>query len=75
MQRPDLASGNYGGWQAVDATPQELSEGKYQCGPCPVFAIKSGKPVKYDSMFIFGEVNADYVVRQRQADSSYKEVR
>eukprot|EP00800_Vazella_pourtalesii_P001697 TRINITY_DN1158_c1_g1_i2.p1 TRINITY_DN1158_c1_g1~~TRINITY_DN1158_c1_g1_i2.p1 ORF type:complete len:709 (+),score=135.07 TRINITY_DN1158_c1_g1_i2:33-2129(+) len=74
MQRPDLASGNYGGWQAVDATPQELSEGKYQCGPCPVFAIKSGKPVKYDSMFIFGEVNADYVVRQRQADSSYKEV-
>ncbi len=27
MTRPDLPPG-YGGWQAVDATPQETSEGK-----------------------------------------------
>ena len=27
MARPDLSPG-YGGWQAVDATPQELSRGK-----------------------------------------------
>lgn len=26
MARPDLPTG-YGGWQAVDATPQETSEG------------------------------------------------
>ncbi|KAI6655182.1 protein-glutamine gamma-glutamyltransferase K [Oopsacas minuta] len=74
MQRPDLASGSYGGWQALDSTPQELSDGKYQCGPCPVFAIKSGKSVRYDTMFIFGEVNADYVLQQRQADSTFKEI-
>ena len=28
MARPDLEEG-YGGWQAVDATPQETSHGKY----------------------------------------------
>jgi hypothetical protein len=28
MSRPDLPNG-YGGWQAVDATPQELSDSKY----------------------------------------------
>ena len=74
MQRQDLSEVNFGGWQAIDSTPQELSDGKYQCGPCPVFAIKSGKNVQYDSVFIFGEVNADYVLRQKQADSSFKEV-
>ena len=26
MARPDLPSG-YGGWQAIDATPQETSDG------------------------------------------------
>ena len=29
MARPDLPLG-YGGWQAVDATPQERSDGKYE---------------------------------------------
>ena len=28
MARPDLQAG-YGGWQAVDATPQETSDGIY----------------------------------------------
>lgn len=27
MSRPDLPTG-FGGWQAVDATPQETSDGK-----------------------------------------------
>jgi transglutaminase-like putative cysteine protease len=29
MTRPDLPSG-YGGWQIIDATPQEVSDGTYQ---------------------------------------------
>ena len=74
MQRPDLAGSSFGGWQAIDSTPQELSDGRYQCGPCPVFAIKSGKNIRYDSVFIFGEVNADHVTRQKQPDSTFKEV-
>ena len=28
MSRPDLPKG-YGGWQAIDATPQERSGGKF----------------------------------------------
>lgn len=28
MARPDLPQG-YGGWQAIDATPQEASDGQY----------------------------------------------
>ncbi|KAI8519762.1 hypothetical protein Bbelb_030190, partial [Branchiostoma belcheri] len=61
MARPDLPEG-YGGWQAVDATPQELSDGKSQCGPCPVSAIKNGLVyLPYDTKFVFAEVNADRV--------------
>ena len=39
MARPLLPEG-FGGWQAVDATPQEESGGKFQCGPASVAAIK-----------------------------------
>ncbi|XP_078687728.1 coagulation factor XIII A chain-like isoform X1 [Branchiostoma floridae x Branchiostoma belcheri] len=61
MARPDLPEG-YGGWQALDATPQELSDGKSQCGPCPVSAIKNGHVyLPYDTKFVFAEVNADRV--------------
>lgn len=28
MSRPDLTGKDYGGWQAIDATPQETSNGK-----------------------------------------------
>ncbi|XP_012942973.1 annulin [Aplysia californica] len=65
MQRPDLdkafkADGKYNGWHAVDATPQELSGGVYQCGPSPLRAIKEGDvEVGYDTKFIFAEVNAE----------------
>ncbi|KAG5859131.1 hypothetical protein JTB14_005756 [Gonioctena quinquepunctata] len=41
MARPDLPTG-YGGWQAIDATPQETSDGFYQCGPASLEAIKRG---------------------------------
>ena len=43
MERPDL-KGAYGGWQALDATPQELSphSDTYTLGPAPVAGIKEG---------------------------------
>ena len=60
MTRPDL-QGNYSGWQAVDATPQELSEYSWTMvtGPASVRAIKEGKDLKYDNLFVIAEVNAD----------------
>uniref|UniRef100_A0A8C6SN21 protein-glutamine gamma-glutamyltransferase n=1 Tax=Neogobius melanostomus TaxID=47308 RepID=A0A8C6SN21_9GOBI len=61
MRRSDLPNGN-GGWQVLDPTPQERSNGIYCCGPCPVAAIIEGNlSVKYDAPFIFAEVNADIV--------------
>ncbi|XP_078478684.1 LOW QUALITY PROTEIN: protein-glutamine gamma-glutamyltransferase 2-like [Lampetra planeri] len=61
MRRDDLLKGN-DGWQVLDPTPQELSEGEFCCGPCPVVAIKEGNlGVKYDAPFVFAEVNADII--------------
>uniref|UniRef100_A0A182NEW6 protein-glutamine gamma-glutamyltransferase n=1 Tax=Anopheles dirus TaxID=7168 RepID=A0A182NEW6_9DIPT len=65
MQRPDLgisSDGDYGGWQAIDATPQETSDGMFRCGPASVLAVKLGEVLKpYDNNFLFAEVNADKV--------------
>ncbi|XP_069051328.1 protein-glutamine gamma-glutamyltransferase 4 [Lepisosteus oculatus] len=62
MKRPDLPEG-YDGWQALDATPQEESEGIFQCGPSPLSAIKKGEVyLAYDTKFIFAEVNADRII-------------
>ncbi|XP_040172028.1 annulin-like [Anopheles arabiensis] len=62
MQRKDLHNPTYDGWQAVDATPQVLSDGMFKCGPCPVSAIKQGHVhVPYDGEFIYAEVNADVI--------------
>lgn len=59
MARPDLPKG-YGGWQAIDATPQETSDGVYQCGPASVEAIKQGVVgYNYDVTFMLASVNAD----------------
>lgn len=59
MARPDLP-GDCGGWQAVDSTPQELSDSRYQCGPASVAAVRRGDVhLKYDGPFVFAEVNAD----------------
>ncbi|XP_061686165.1 protein-glutamine gamma-glutamyltransferase 2-like [Syngnathoides biaculeatus] len=61
MRRLDLPQGN-DGWQVLDPTPQELSDGTFRCGPCPVRAIKEGNlDVKYDAPFVFAEVNADVI--------------
>ncbi|NXU53565.1 TGM2 glutamyltransferase, partial [Turnix velox] len=72
MARPDLAP-DYNGWQALDPTPQEKSEGVFCCGPAPVRAIKEGDlQLKYDIPFIFAEVNADVVYWVVQGDGTQK---
>lgn len=69
MARNDLPPG-YGGWQAVDATPQETSMGMYQMGPASLEAIKKGEVgLAYDAAFVFAEVNAD-IVHWQQDDKS-----
>uniref|UniRef100_A0A8D0G466 protein-glutamine gamma-glutamyltransferase n=1 Tax=Sphenodon punctatus TaxID=8508 RepID=A0A8D0G466_SPHPU len=61
MARQDLPPG-YGGWQVLDATPQETSNGLFCCGPAPVRAIKEGDvQLSYDAPFVFSMVNADRV--------------
>ncbi|MEQ2198235.1 Protein-glutamine gamma-glutamyltransferase 2, partial [Xenoophorus captivus] len=63
MRRPDLAQDRrYDGWQALDPTPQEKSEGIFCCGPAPVSAILNGDTnLKYDVPFVFAAVNADCI--------------
>uniref|UniRef100_A0A3Q3AVZ2 Protein-glutamine gamma-glutamyltransferase 2 n=1 Tax=Kryptolebias marmoratus TaxID=37003 RepID=A0A3Q3AVZ2_KRYMA len=63
MRRPDLdKDGKYDGWQVLDPTPQEKSDGMFCCGPAPVTAILNGDThLKYDVPFVFAEVNADCV--------------
>jgi len=57
--RNDLPIEGMGGWQAIDATPQETSGGKFRCGPMSVQAIKQGRvDLDYDGKFIYAEVNA-----------------
>ncbi|XP_075427317.1 protein-glutamine gamma-glutamyltransferase 5-like [Ascaphus truei] len=74
MERKDLPAG-YGGWQALDATPQERSDGIYCCGPTSVKAIKEGDVhLKYDGPFVFAEVNADTVSWYVQAGTSEKKM-
>ncbi|KAF4078494.1 hypothetical protein AMELA_G00199770 [Ameiurus melas] len=71
MARPDLPPG-MGGWQAVDATPQETSQGMYCCGPAPIAAIRDGLVYhKYDAPFVFAEVNSDRIFWQRQANGTF----
>ncbi|XP_044205878.1 protein-glutamine gamma-glutamyltransferase E [Thunnus albacares] len=72
MRRPDLANdGKYDGWQVLDPTPQEKSDGVYCCGPSPVKAILNGETdLKYDIPFVFAEVNADCIDWLVKADGS-----
>ncbi|XP_034066525.1 protein-glutamine gamma-glutamyltransferase 2 isoform X1 [Gymnodraco acuticeps] len=75
MRREDLPKGN-DGWQVLDPTPQELSDGEFCCGPCPVTAIKEGNlGVKYDAPFVFSEVNADIIYWIVQADGQRQKIR
>ncbi|KAM8756255.1 protein-glutamine gamma-glutamyltransferase E [Acanthopagrus schlegelii] len=72
MKRPDLsAEGKFDGWQVLDPTPQEKSDGVYCCGPASVKAILSGEThIKYDMPFVFAEVNADCVDWLVKADGT-----
>ncbi|KAL7853247.1 hypothetical protein AOLI_G00200910 [Acnodon oligacanthus] len=72
MKRPDISdSGVFDGWQVLDPTPQEMSEGVFCCGPAPVKAILEGHTnVKYDVPFVFAEVNADIVRWMLRPDGS-----
>uniref|UniRef100_A0A673ITC0 Protein-glutamine gamma-glutamyltransferase K n=1 Tax=Sinocyclocheilus rhinocerous TaxID=307959 RepID=A0A673ITC0_9TELE len=74
MTRQDLPAGN-GGWQVVDATPQELSQGSYRCGPTPVSAVRNGQvDLKFDTPFVFAEVNSDRIYWQKKPDGSLSQV-
>ncbi|XP_077952530.1 coagulation factor XIII A chain-like [Gasterosteus aculeatus] len=54
------------GWQVVDATPQETSDGHFRCGPASVNAIKEGILCHpFDSGFVFAEVNSDVVFHKK----------
>ncbi|KAM3842419.1 coagulation factor XIII A chain [Diretmus argenteus] len=75
MSRPDLPAG-YGGWQVVDATPQETSDGMYRCGPASIRAIKHGEICfPFDAPFVFAEVNSDVVFYMRMKDGTLDPVR
>ncbi|KAM9718345.1 coagulation factor XIII A chain [Menidia menidia] len=75
MSRPDLPPG-FGGWQVVDATPQETSDGMYRCGPASVKAIKHGQICyQFDAPFVFAEVNSDVVFYSRSRDGTMEPVK
>ncbi|XP_077598178.1 coagulation factor XIII A chain [Stigmatopora nigra] len=75
MSRPDLPAG-FGGWQVVDATPQETSDGLYRCGPASVRAIKLGEICfPFDAPFVFAEVNSDMVFYSRRKDGTLEPVK
>ncbi|XP_026882133.2 coagulation factor XIII A chain [Electrophorus electricus] len=75
MARPDLPDG-FGGWQVVDATPQETSDGMYRCGPASVAAIKNGQVCyPFDAPFVFAEVNSDVVFYSRSMEGTLQPVK
>ncbi|XP_076269467.1 hemocyte protein-glutamine gamma-glutamyltransferase-like [Rhynchophorus ferrugineus] len=71
LARPDLPPG-YGGWQIIDATPQETSDQIYRCGPASVAAVQKGEVgYLYDTPFVFSEVNADIVHFKEDEESDW----
>ncbi|XP_006881731.1 PREDICTED: protein-glutamine gamma-glutamyltransferase 6 [Elephantulus edwardii] len=72
--RKDLGP-SYNGWQVLDATPQEESEGIFRCGPASVTAIREGDVhLAHDGPFVFAEVNADYITWLWHDDESHERV-
>ncbi len=65
MERNDVDGAN--GWQIVDGTPQERSDGKYQCGPAPRSRVKNDQGGAFDVDFVFSEVAADIKIWQIDA--------
>lgn len=71
MSRPDLPPG-YGGWQVIDATPQEESDNMFRCGPSSVEAVRRGEiGFAYDTPFCFSQVNADVCHFQEDEQSDW----
>uniref|UniRef100_A0A3B4FVF1 Protein-glutamine gamma-glutamyltransferase 2 n=1 Tax=Pundamilia nyererei TaxID=303518 RepID=A0A3B4FVF1_9CICH len=72
MRRTDLGKdGKYDGWQVLDPTPQEKSDGAYCCGPASVKAILNGETdLKYDAPFVYAMVNADCIDWLCKADGT-----
>ncbi|XP_031437099.1 coagulation factor XIII A chain-like [Clupea harengus] len=67
---------NAAGWQVVDATPQEISEGQFRCGPTSVKAIKEGELcLPFDGLFVFAEVNSNVVYHSTDQYGQSKIVR
>ena len=58
MSRPDISSAAVQ-WNAIDATPQEYSGGKYQMGPAslPQMADNVAHGSSYDQTFVVSETN------------------
>ncbi|CAG5132414.1 unnamed protein product [Candidula unifasciata] len=64
FSRSDLPPG-YDGWQALDPTPLDCSEGVVTCGPAPVKAILQGDlHIGFDSKYLFAELNGGSVYWQ-----------
>ncbi|TRY99706.1 hypothetical protein DNTS_025243 [Danionella cerebrum] len=60
---------------AVDSTPQETSHGTFRCGPASLAAIRSGQVyLKYDTPFVFAEVNSDKIYWQRNLDGTFSQI-
>uniref|UniRef100_A0A673B2P7 Transglutaminase-like domain-containing protein n=1 Tax=Sphaeramia orbicularis TaxID=375764 RepID=A0A673B2P7_9TELE len=75
IHRDDIPK-KYSGWQVVDATPQETSDGLYRCGPASVAAIKDGQVMHpFDCGFVFAEVNSDVVFHKRDKYGTLKVTR
>jgi len=77
MARSDLPKG-YGGWQVIDATPQEQSADTYCLGPASVEAVRKGEiGLQYDTMFVVSEVNADIIhwKEDAEAEIGYSQMR
>ncbi|KAI4464153.1 protein-glutamine gamma-glutamyltransferase [Holotrichia oblita] len=71
MARPDLPPG-YGGWQVIDATPQDDSNIAYRCGPASIEAIRRGEVgYLYDTPYMFASINADICHFQEDEESEW----
>lgn len=57
MERPGQVG--HDGWQAIDGTPQEFSDGTYQLGPAALAAVHANSGGLYDVAFVVSEVDAD----------------
>ncbi|CAM4720529.1 unnamed protein product [Leuciscus chuanchicus] len=72
MKRPDLPE-KFSGWQVIDSTPQETSDGLSRCGPTSVSAIKEGElSYPFDARFVYSEVNSDVIYHRSDKQGKTK---